>query len=70
MENGLDEVMKHTKALNESSQKTSATTTEGTKTISAATEEQSASMEEIASASTHLSNMAEDLQAAIQKFKV
>ena len=43
---------------------------EQTQTISAATEEQSASMEEIASASTHLSKMAEDLQDAVRKFKV
>jgi len=38
--------------------------------ISAATEEQSASMQEIASASVHLSKMAMDLQNEIQKFKV
>jgi len=43
---------------------------EQTQTISAATEEQSASMEEIASASTHLSKMAEALQEAVRKFKV
>lgn len=43
---------------------------EQTQTISAATEEQSASMEEIAASSQHLSKMAEELQAAIRKFKV
>jgi len=41
-----------------------------TQTISAATEEQSASMEEIAGASTHLAKMAEDLQNTVRKFKV
>ncbi|MGL5271542.1 MAG: methyl-accepting chemotaxis protein [Selenomonadaceae bacterium] len=43
---------------------------EQTQTISAATEEQSASTEEIASASQHLASIAEDLQKAIQRFKV
>ncbi|MBP2642525.1 MAG: chemotaxis protein [Firmicutes bacterium] len=43
---------------------------EQTQTISAATEEQSASIEEIASSSQHLAKMAEDLQVAINKFKV
>ena len=43
---------------------------EQTQTISAATEEQSASTEEIASASQHLASIDEDLQKAIQRFKV
>jgi len=43
---------------------------EQTQTISAATEEQSASTEEIASASQHLASIAEDLQKAIQRFKI
>lgn len=43
---------------------------EQTQNISAATEEQSASMEEIAASSQHLAKMAEELQAAIRKFKV
>lgn len=38
--------------------------------VSAATEEQSASMQEIASASQNLANLAGDLQAEIRKFKV
>ena len=39
-------------------------------TVSAATEEQSASMEEIASSSQSLANLAQDLQAAVNHFKV
>lgn len=39
-------------------------------TVSAATEEQSASMEQIASSSQSLAKLAEELQVAIQKFKV
>lgn len=41
-----------------------------TQTVSAATEEQSASMEEIAASSQSLAKLAEELQAAIQKFKI
>ena len=41
-----------------------------TQTVSAATEEQSASMEEIAGSSEALSKLAQDLQAAVQRFKV
>ncbi|MEN6567732.1 MAG: methyl-accepting chemotaxis protein [Veillonellales bacterium] len=41
-----------------------------TQTVSAAAEEQSASMEEIASASQGLARMAQDLQSVISKFKV
>lgn len=44
--------------------------TEQTQTVSAATEEQSASMEEIAASSQSLAKLAEDLQYAIQKFKI
>ena len=40
------------------------------RTVSAATEEQSASMEEIASASRSLATLATDLQNAVQKFKL
>ncbi|MBC8079404.1 MAG: chemotaxis protein, partial [Gorillibacterium sp.] len=43
---------------------------EGTHTVSAATEEQLASMEEIASSSSALSDMAEELQLLTSKFKV
>lgn len=39
-------------------------------TVSAATEEQSASMEEIASSSQALAHLAQDLQAAVNKFQV
>jgi len=41
-----------------------------TQSISAATEEQSASMEEIASSSHHLAQLAEELQGAINKFRM
>ena len=44
--------------------------TEETQTISAATEEQSASIEEIASSSQHLAQMADELQQAINTFKL
>lgn len=39
-------------------------------TVSAATEKQSASLEEIASSSRELANMAGELQAAVTRFKV
>lgn len=39
-------------------------------TVSAATEEQSASMEEIASSSQALAHLAQDLQAAVNKFQI
>ncbi len=39
-------------------------------TVSAATEEQSASMEEIAASSQALAKLAMDLQAAVSKFRV
>ncbi len=48
----------------------SRTTAEHMKKISAATEKQSASNEEIAAASQSLSKMAEDMQDAVGKFKV
>jgi methyl-accepting chemotaxis protein len=41
-----------------------------TETVSAATEEQSASMEEISNSSQLLASMAEELQKAVQKFKM
>ncbi len=51
--------------------KTIAAETAGnTQTISASTEEQSASMQEIASSSQSLSRMAEEMQNAINRFKV
>ena len=39
-------------------------------TVSAATEEQSASMEEIASSSRALANLAQDLQEAVNRFRL
>lgn len=41
-----------------------------TETVSAATEEQSASMEEIAASSQHLSRLAQDLQSAVNRFRL
>ena len=41
-----------------------------TQTVSAATEEQSASMEEISSSSQALAKLAQDLQAAVNKFRI
>lgn len=49
---------------------TAAANSEETHMVSAATEQQSASMEEIASASRSLANLAQELQNAIQRFKV
>jgi methyl-accepting chemotaxis protein len=49
---------------------TSVMTAAGTQNMSAATEEQLASMEEIAASSASLSNMAEELQELVGKFKV
>ncbi|WP_238933462.1 methyl-accepting chemotaxis protein [Brevibacillus choshinensis] len=49
---------------------TAASTAFGTQNVSAAAEEQLASMEEISSSAASLSNMAEDLQALVQQFKV
>ncbi|MDF2720908.1 MAG: chemotaxis protein [Paenibacillus sp.] len=45
-------------------------TASGTQSVSAATEEQLATMEEIASSANLLSSMAEELQTAIGRFKV
>ncbi|MBP2631460.1 MAG: methyl-accepting chemotaxis sensory transducer [Firmicutes bacterium] len=63
---GTQDVVSAVENINNESKKAA----EQTQTISAATEEQSASMEEIAASSQHLSKMAEELQAAIRKFKV
>ena len=48
----------------------SRSTAQNTQTISAATEEQSASNEEIAAASQALANLATDMQTAIGQFKL
>ena len=63
---GTTHVVTAVQGIEEESRKAS----EQTQTISAATEEQPASVEEIASASEHLSQMATDLQKAVQKFKL
>jgi methyl-accepting chemotaxis protein len=49
---------------------TAETTAFGTQNVSAAAEEQLASMEQITSSAGSLSQMAEDLQALVQQFKV
>jgi|GEM_PF-2867304 methyl-accepting chemotaxis protein len=46
----------------------SKTTTEESQTVSAATQEQSVSMEEIASSSQSLANLAMDLREVVSKF--
>jgi len=78
--NGIEEIAKSTTILDAGTKRVieaadnidteSRKAADETQTISAATEEQSASMEEIAGASTHLAKMAEDLQNTVRKFKV
>ena len=60
------EIVKMVDSIDEISKKTS----DNMRTISSATEEQSASNEEIAAASQALSKMAEDMQDAVGQFKV
>jgi methyl-accepting chemotaxis protein len=60
------EIVGIVRGINEVTQDTAAQT----QTVSAATEEQTASMEEIAATSRSLTNMAEELQQAVHKFKV
>lgn len=62
---GADNIVKAVDSIDSISRKTA----ENTGSISAATEEQSASNEEIAAASQSLSKMAADMQTAIGKFK-
>ena len=64
--NGSQQVVNAVKEIDKESKHTA----EQTQTVSAATEEQSASMEEIASSSQALAAMAEELQTAINTFKV
>ena len=54
----------------EDMQHVSKATSEQTQTVAAATEEQAASMEEIASSSRGLAHLAEELQVAVSRFKV
>ena len=51
-------------------QRVSASNSDSTQSVSAATEEQSASMQEIAAATRRLANLAEDLTAETNKFKL
>ena len=61
-----EEIVSHIKSIEDSS-KTSAQEAE---TVSAATEEQTASVHEIANAATSLAQMANELQKEVQKFKL
>jgi len=63
---GSERIVQSIEAITGISEKTSAST----QNVSAATEEQLASMEEIAATAASLSQMAEDLQTQIGKFKV
>ena len=63
---GATEIVAAVDSINAVSQATS----ENTQTISSATEEQSASNEEIAAASQALSNLANEMQEAVGKFKI
>ncbi|WP_196592825.1 methyl-accepting chemotaxis protein [Pectinatus sottacetonis] len=63
---GSDEVINSAQNVKGESQKTA----EETETISAAAEQQSSVVQEIATASTHLAQLAENLQNAINKFKI
>lgn len=63
---GTEDVVRSSQTVKEENEKTA----RETENISEATEEQLGSMEEIAIASMHLSKLAEELDASIQKFKV
>ena len=70
---GLNRLVVESKGVHEAMQETSQLSGDiasQSQTISAATEEQSASMEEIAASSSHLAKLAEELQSAVDKFKV
>nr|WP_071458670.1 methyl-accepting chemotaxis protein [Bacillus mediterraneensis] len=66
MNNGAEQVVDMVAGMDEISQKTAHETQE----VSAATEEQLASMQEIAASAAALSNMAEELQNSISSFKI
>ncbi|WP_141500870.1 methyl-accepting chemotaxis protein [Paenibacillus luteus] len=63
---GTTQVVKAIKDISHVSQSTAA----GAQTVSAATEQQLASMEDISSSSSHLTRMAVELQAVVDKFKL
>ena len=63
---GASKIVEAVESIDQVSRKTS----EHTNTISSATEEQSASNEEIAAASQALSNLANEMQDAVGKFKI
>jgi methyl-accepting chemotaxis protein len=66
MSAGTEQMVESMNVINEVSE----TIASGTQEVSAATEEQLASMEEITSAGISLSDMAEELQTLIGKFKI
>jgi methyl-accepting chemotaxis protein len=66
MANGSQQIVSSIKDIDQMSKKTA----EEAETVSAATEEQAASMQEIVTSSQSLAHMAEELQAAVNKFKV
>ena len=66
MANNGKEIVEHVRLI----EHTSKTTAEEAETVSAATEEQTASVHEIASESTNLTRMAGELQQDVKKFKV
>ena len=61
-----EEIVDHIRTINE----TSKSSAEEAETVSAATEEQTASVHEIANESTNLARMANELQQEVKKFKV
>ena len=61
-----DEIVEHIRIISD----TSKSSAEEAETVSAATEEQTASVHEIASESTNLARMANELQQEVQKFKI
>lgn len=68
---GIDQMAEGTQTIVTSVEKIAEISTDAasqTQTVSAATEEQSASMEQIVSSSQSLSQMAQDLQVAVNKF--
>jgi methyl-accepting chemotaxis protein len=66
MADGSERIVGAVTQIDEASKKAA----EEAQTVSATTEEQSASMEEIASASQFLAQLARELQEAVSKFRV
>ena len=78
--NEVDQIAQHINAMSDDAQvmqramnavkETSAKTSEEVQIISAATEEQSTSMDEIAEESRNLAGLASDLRVTVDKFKI